>query len=264
MMSERGEHSYPPVGDPDRLDSIVRRGRSLRRRRQLGTIGAGAGGALAVMLVVVLAFGGGSDDAKQLVADDPSSTTTTTTTTTTAPAPSTAMTAEILPGPPVQVRVDDPAQPVGSGDDQEFVSQQCVLASAYDPAAPAGALPLAQGWICAPGQSADGRRDLVLRSTAGSGAGTDQGAGVEPDLGTGSGTDIGCPATALRDAGPARAVTGERPGVTTFTLSAPGLPSGEYRIEVEAVSGIGDGCAPEQTGFERENVERAVGTVTLP
>lgn len=234
-MTERGEHSYPPVGDPDRLDSIVRRGRSLRRRRQLGTIGAGAGGALAVMVVVVLAFGG-SGTSPQPVADDPTSTTTTTTTTTSIPPP--VFTAEVLAGPPAQVRVDDPAQPSGDA------SQQCVLASAYDPAAPAGALPVAQGWTCAPGQSDNGSEDLVLVPTAG--------------------VDIGCPAVAERDAGAANAVTGEGRGVTTFTLSAPGVPSGQYRIEVEAVSGIGDGCPPEQTDFERENIARTVGTVALP
>ena len=76
-MPERGAHSYPPVGDPDRLDAIVRRGRSLRRRRQLGAAGAGAGGALAVVAVAVLVVGGGSDMPDQMVADDPTTSSTT-------------------------------------------------------------------------------------------------------------------------------------------------------------------------------------------
>ncbi len=254
-MPDRGAHPYPPVGDPDRLDSILQRGRSLRRRRQLGTVGAGAGGALAVMLVVVLAFGGGSGTSDQLVADDATTTTEATSTTTTTTSLPPTMTVEVLPGGPTRVRVADPAQPTGEG------TQQCLLASAYDPAAPAGALPLAQGWSCAGGLSAGGDADLELQSTTSSGAGTDQGAGVEPDLGTGSGVDVGCPAVMTNVPVTAE---GTEPGVTTFTLTATGLAPGAYRVELSAVSGIGDGCAPEQTGFEVEHVVESTGTLTLP
>lgn len=255
-MPERGAHSYPPVGDPDRLDAIVRRGRSLRRRRQLGAAGAGAGGALAVVAVVaVLVVGGGSGTPDQMVADDPTTSSTTTTTTTTVPTAPPVMTVELLAGPPLQVKVDDPAQPLGDG------TQQCLLASAYDPAAAEGALPVAQGWNCARGTSDDGQADVVLESTTDIGAGADQGAGVGPDLGTGSQVEIGCPAAIYNE--PVDS-TGTQPGVTTFSISAPSLPAGQYRVRVEAVSGIGDGCAPEQADVERENVVETTQVVALP
>lgn len=254
-MPERGAHSYPPVGDPDRLDAIVRRGRSLRRRRQLGAAGAGAGGALAVVAVAVLVVGGGSGTPDQMVADDPTTSSTTTTTTTTVPTAPATMTVELLAGPPLQVRVDDPAQPLGDG------TQQCLLASAYDPAAAGGALPVAQGWNCARGTSDDGQADVVLESTTDIGAGADQGAGVGPDLGTGSQVEIGCPAAIYNE--PVDS-TGTQPGATTFSISAPSLPAGQYRVRVEAVSGIGDGCPPEQADVERENVAGTTQVVALP
>ena len=254
-MPERGAHSYPPVGDPDRLDAIVRRGRSLRRRRQLGAAGAGAGGALAVVAVAVLVVGGGSGTPDQMVADDPTTSSTTTTTTTTVPTAPATMTVELLAGPPLQVRVDDPAQPLGDG------TQQCLLASAYDPAAAEGALPVAQGWNCAGGSSGDGQADVVLESTTDIGAGADLGAEVGPDLGTGSQVEIGCPAAIYNE--PVDS-TGTQPGATTFSISAPSLPAGQYRVRVEAVSGIGDGCAPEQADVERENVVETTQVVALP
>jgi hypothetical protein len=68
------------------------------------------------------------------------------------------MTVELLAGPPLQVRVDDPAQPLGDG------TQQCLLASAYDPAAAEGALPVARAEL----RRRHVRRrqaDVVLEST---------------------------------------------------------------------------------------------------
>lgn len=254
-MRDRDLHSYPPVGDPNRLDAIVQRGRLLQRRRQYGAVGAGAGGALAVVLVAVLVFGGGSGQDDQLLADDGTTTTETTTTTTTAPAPEMAV--ELVQGPPARIVVDDPAQPVGDE------SQQCLTVAAYEPdTTPAdGALPVAEGTVCAPGQSGNGQADLALVPTTSSEAGP--GAEVTPDLG-GSRTEINCAASVVRPAADAVASTETRPGVTTFTISAPDLAPGQYRMVVSAVSGIGDGCAPEQEGLERENVAETSGTISLP
>jgi hypothetical protein len=260
-MPDRGTHPYPPVGDPDRLSSIVQRGRSLRRRRQLGTAGAGMGGALAVVAVAVFAFGGGSDTTDQLVADDATTTsiTSTTTTTTTSVAPAT-MTVQLLAGPPAQIRVDDPEQPVGEN------TQQCVTVGVFDSSTTAGdgSFPVAEGTMCAPGLSTDGTADLALLPTTSSETGTDQGAEVGTDLGTGSRTEIGCAASVVRPVPEDVAGTQTQPGVTTFTVSAPDLPPAEYRVVVSAVSGIGDGCAPEQTGLEREHVAETAAVVDLP
>ena len=259
-MPDRGTHPYPPVGDPDRLDSIVQRGRSLRRRRQLGTAGAGMGGALAVVAVAVFAFGGGSDTTDQLVADDATTTSTSTTTTTTTSVAPATMTVELLEGPPAQIRVDDPEQPVGEN------TQQCVTVGVFDASSTAGdgSFPVAEGTACAPGLSTDGTADLALVLTTSSEAGTDQGAEVGTDLGTGSPTEIGCAASVVRPAPEDVAGTQTQPGVTTFTVSAPDLPPAEYRVVVSAVSGLGDGCAPEQPGYEREHVAETDAVLALP
>ena len=248
-MPDRSAHPYPPVGDPDRLDSILQRGRSLRRRRQLGTAGAGMGGALAVVAVAVFAFGGGSETSEQLAADA---------TTTTSVAPP-RMTVELLDGP-ARIRVVDPEQPAGEN------TRQCVTVGVFDASTTAsdGSFPVAEGTTCAPGPSTDGAADLALVLTTSSEAGTDQGAEVGTDLGTGSPTEIICAASVVRPAPEDIASTQTQPGATTFTLSAPDLPPAEYRVVVSAVSGLGDGCAPEQNGYERENVEDADGVLTLP
>jgi hypothetical protein len=260
-MPDRGAHSYPPVGDPDRLDAIVQRGRSLRRRRQLGAAGAGAGGAFLVALVAVVVFSGSSGSNEQLLADDgttTTSTTTTTTTVTTVPPPQ-EMTVELVQGPPAQIVVDDPEQPVGEG------TQQCLTVAVYSPDSPpdAGGIASAEGTVCAPGLSESGTADLALVPSTSSEAGADPGAEVGTDLGTGS-TEIGCAASVVRPAADAGASTETRPGITTFTLSAPDLSPGPYLVSVAAVSGIGDGCPEEQPGLERENVAKVSGTLTLP
>lgn len=262
-MSERARRPYPSVGEPDRLDSIMRRGRSLRRRRQVGAAAGGVMGAVAVVAVAAAVLGGGSGADDQIVADDPTTTAAPTTTpTTTAPSPTSTMTVELLPGPPAQIRVDDPEQPDGA------TTAQCVTVGVYDPAAPpdSGALPVAYGSSCAPGISASGSADLAVVLSTDSESGTGQGAEVGTDLGTGSGpgVDIHCAASVTRPAPEDVAGSATRPGTTTFTVSAPDLEPGEYLVRVSAVSGIGDGCPPEQPGLEREHVVEHDGVLTLP
>jgi hypothetical protein len=251
-MADRARNSYPSVGDPDRLDAIVRRGRSLQRRRQLTVAGAGTGGALAVVLVAVLALGGGSGNDEQLVADDDRPTDPTETTTTTPPS-APELTLRLEAGPPASIQVEDPDQPVGEG------TQQCLTVTAYPAGTVPGdeSLPLAEGTACAPGLSENGEAELTLAPT------TDSGADSGADLGTGP-TEIGCAASIERPAPEAVASTETRRGVTKFSLSAPDLAPGPYRVSVSAASGVGDGCAPEQAGVERENTVEATGTITLP
>lgn len=255
-MAERGARSYPPVGDPERLDSIMSRGRSLRRRRQLGAAGVGAGGALAVALVAVLLVGtsGGDDVDDRVVADDG---TTTTVTTTTTPAPP-AMTVELVQGPPAAIRVEDPAQPSADG------TEQCITVAVHTPDAPADAIAVAEGTVCAPGVSAaDAQVPVAILPTSSSEAGTGPGAEVGGGLGDGA-VQISCAASVVRPAPEALASTETERGVTTFPISAPDLAPGTYRVSVSAVSGIGDGCAPEQPGLERENVADVSGMLQLP
>jgi hypothetical protein len=253
-MAERGVPHYPPVGDPDRLDSIMTRGRSLRRRRQLGAATAGAGGALAVVVAALVFMGGGSDRPQdRAVADD--GTTTTTTTTTTTPPPS--LDVELIQGPPAQIRVVDPEQPDGEG------TGQCITVSAYEQDAPPDAYAVAEGTMCAPGISAGGTSIALVPETS-SEAGTGPGAEVGGDLGTGSRANISCAASVVSDPPEAVNGTATRYGATTFTISAPDVPPGTYRVEVLAVSGIGDGCPPEEPGAERENSVVEEGSLRLP
>ncbi len=242
-MSERNSQSFPPVGDPDRLDAIVRRGRSLRRRRQLGAAGAGLGGTLAVVLAVTLALGsgGGSTD-PDIVADDPTSSTTTTTTTL-PPMPST-LTVTVESGSPATIVVADPAQPAGS------TTTQCVTVTLYGPTTDTGdpaAAPFAgEGTACAPGSSLNGTGVVDIRPAG-------------PQL-----VQIGC-AAVVKSPPPADVASDAvAPGRTTFRLSAPDLAAGEYTVDASAVSGLGDGCDPEQPGFERENSATGSGSVLLP
>jgi hypothetical protein len=248
-MAERGERSYPPVGDPERLDSIMTRGRALRRRRQLGAAGAGAGGALAVALVAVLLVGtsGGDEVDDRVVADDG---TTTTVTTTTTPAPP-EMTVELVQGPPAAIRVEDPAQPTAA--DAVEVTRQCITVAVHTSDAPTDAIAVAEGTTCAPGVSAANTQvPIAIQLTTSS------------EAGTGPVAEVGCAASAVRPAPEAVASTATERGVTTFPISAPDLAPGTYRVTVSAVSGIGDGCAPEQPGLERENVAKRTGTLQLP
>ena len=256
-MSERTTPSFPPVGDPDRLDAIVRRGRSLRRRRQLGTAGAGVGATLAVVLAVSLVLGGGGGTTDpNLVADDPTSSTSTTTTSTTTPPMPPELTVTVSSGPPATILVEDPAQPAGA------TTKQCVTVTAFGPlvdgADPADQPVAGEGTQCAAGTSLNGSAVLEVHPATGAEPG-----GVQIDPGSGP-TLIGCAAVIERP--PAEDVNSDAvaPVRSSFRISAPELTPGEYRIEVSAVSGLGDGCDPEQPGLERENSTQGTGSIRLP
>lgn len=60
MGDGSGTNSYPPVGDPDRYDMIVQRGRTLRRRRRY-SLGAGAGGTVVALAIAVVLITGGNN-----------------------------------------------------------------------------------------------------------------------------------------------------------------------------------------------------------
>jgi hypothetical protein len=167
------------------------------------------------------------------------------------------MTVELLDGP-ARIRVDDPAQPDGEG------TQQCVWVRVLDPSG--SGVAVAEGTQCAPGLSGDGNAELALVPTTSSesGTGPDAEVGPGPDLGQGTPVEIGCAAVLVNPAPEDVNSAAVRPGVTTFTLSAPELAPGAYTVEVFAVSGIGDGCPAEQEGLERENEAEVTGTLTLP
>jgi len=222
-------------------------------------------------MVAVLVFSNGSGSNEGIVADDPDATTTTTTTTTVAPS-TRGMDVELLVGQPGRIRVTDPAQPAGEG------TQQCVTVAVYDNRTgtdgestgdgnvveKGSSMAVAEGTACAPGLSKGGTADVEVRPTTDTGDSSDVGAEVGADLGTGSPVEIGCAAVVTRPAPGAIADDRTQLGVTTFSVLATDLPAASYRVVVSAVSGIGDGCAPEQPGLERENVAETNGKLQLP
>ena len=213
-MPDRRTRSYPPVGAPDRLDQIVRRGRSLRRRRQAGMAAAGTGGTLAVAALVLSAvavFGGGDPDGG-VIADESAPTVVTTTT---VPEDPDEMTVQIVAGPPVRVVTVDPAQPVGKG------TRQCLEVMAYPAESSTEAMATYEGWDCRPG-TGSGAVDIPLRQTAPADGGVQIDPEVEP------GTSVG---------GCAQAV--DRP-------NADALASTD--VEEGARSSRSAGCRPASTG----------------
>ncbi len=206
-------------------------------------LSVGAGGALTVALVAIAVFTSGSTPDPDVVADSATTTSTAVTTTTIAPAPL-SLTPTILSGPPLQIRVDDPAQPAGAG------THQCVLVTMHRPGPrQPGEFAVAEGFSCAPGLSTAGTADVPVHSTT-----------SDPAVGP---VEIGCAVFTERDPSEAVLSTDTQRGVTTFTVDVVGVPDGEYVMTVEAVSGIGDGCAPAMPGTERENTATTSGTVTL-
>lgn len=212
-MADRDVRSYPPVGDPGRLDAIMSSGRSMRRRRRLGA-GAGAGGAvLAAMFAVVLVTGTGTTDDANVVADG-EDVPTTTSTTTTAPSPE-LMQVRIAAGAEgtVSVTVVDPDQPALDA------ARQCLSVTVLDDAGE----PVATGHGCndGPGDSTADPIELSL---------------VDPMLG------VSTCAPWIEPGDPDQLAPETRSATTTFDIVLPELPTGSYSIETEATSGSGDGC----------------------
>ena len=247
-MADR-PHSYPPVGDPDRLDAILRRGRFLRRRRQM-TIGAGAGSAMAATVAAVVLLtglpGGGSDDG--LVADQPATTTTVaptstettvdeddTSSTTTTTSPDGLSVDVDATSTPVAVRVDDPAQPVFVTGRPE--AHQCLLVTVRDGA---GA-PVAEGRGCHFANDPTTVVQVLLPQ--------DQ-------------AFIGCAAVAERPA-PDEVTTAA--ASSEFRVELPvDLAAGTYDLEVQAASGIGDGCPGPTVPDEHENSGTTTAELVVP
>lgn len=216
MGDGSGTNSYPPVGDPDRYDMIVQRGRTLRRRRRY-SLGAGAGGtvvALAIAVVLITGGNNGNDvDATEMAADPTTTTTEAPTTTTTTPLPD-VMTATIDPIA-TTVLVQDPTHPVSDE------AKQCVhlsLAAADDPTMIVG-----EGTSCAD--------DPALYVKATNGIVLDCGTQVER---------------------PEPYVGPTEPEVSTFTYQIDeSIPPGSYALTARASSGIGDECPdPTDAGSE--------------
>lgn len=225
------EHrSFPPPDQADaRFDAVVRRGRALRRRRQIGA-GAGAGGvlALAAVAVIVATGGSGGDPDSGVVADSP--TTTTTTTTTTLPPADPQITLEQVDGVIVVGVSDDDAAGTSS-----IPARQCVTLRLVDGEGPA----VSEATGCTDEVAADAIRVLYPSG----------------------GVEIGCAATVVN--GPGAEPVVETPLSSTFRFQPDAsVPVGDYTVEVTAVSGIGDGCAPSDTG-EHEDVSTASLDLTV-
>lgn len=211
------QRKYPPIDDPARYDRIVERGRSMRRRRQLG-VGAGTGGSVAAvaLAVVLITGGGGGADRSELVADGDAvdeTTTTSTTTTTTTPPPPDELTVQVdATADRITVEVIDPELPVS--DD----SQQCVTVSLMGDTADS-----AEATGCDDIPAVDGVVTVDLPATGG--------------------VLIGCSA-ALEQPDPNASLDLDTElRATTFELTPPaGLAPGTYTVEVQVASGIGDGC----------------------
>ena len=230
-MAERGSHQYPPVGDTDRLDAILRRGRSLRRRRQLGVGAGGTMAAVAVVAVLLTAWPAGSST-DSMIADEDTSTTTTVDT----PAVESMQVTIDTSATPATVLVEDPAQPVPLASD--VPAEQCVLVTLYREDGSAAA----EGTACKVGAD-----ELTL---------------VEPTYIPPGGAQIGCAAIAVRIDPGERATTADS---SRFELALPDeLPPGTYRVEVQASSGIGDRCPTTDSPNEVENQAEATETIQVP
>lgn len=240
MGDGSGTNSYPPVGDPDRYDMIVQRGRALRRRRRY-SLGAGAGGtvvALAVAVVLITGGNSGNDvDATEMAAD-PTTTTTTEVTTTAVPAVVTSPYKEGEVGGALTpsagtIDVDDPAAPVSVD------TQQCVqlMLTTTDGA------PVAEGRGCAYPENAEGPVVIDL---------------VPSEV------QIGCPQVGITRGEPSSGV--DQPFSSSFTYRAdPSIDPGTYELHVEIVSGVGDGCAgPVEGSTEDESFNEITTQIELP
>ncbi|MFZ4516982.1 MAG: hypothetical protein ACOYOP_01240 [Microthrixaceae bacterium] len=203
----------PAADDDARYRAVLRRGRELRRRRRLGTAGAGVLGCVALLAVGLALVGSGGGTDRSVTAGPtgtaaPSSTLPPTFTVSAEPSTEGGSTALV-------VDARDPAQP----DSPDAVL--CVLVRV----GPAGQPAVSEGRACAfPGDSG-----VVTAPLAASG-----------------GVEIGCAGTATPTAPPAGA-TRDVTHRFRFDVTGP-FPPGAYPVKVTAVSGVGDGCTPADPG----------------
>lgn len=232
------ERSYPPVGDPDRYDSIVSRGRSMRRRRQ-ATTGFGAAGIVAIAAAGVIVFTGSGGDEPGVVADGGTEDTTTTAVpdTTLPPAGPDEMTVTVEPGDdrttivvadPEQIAVDD--------------ALQCVVVSIVDDAGGE----VANGHGCNLGPGDQPASEMFVDP-------------VSPELA------ISTCAPMLTRIDPEEEVpTATRAATSTFEFDTPPLDPGEHTVTVTAVSGRGDGCpGTSEESTEIETTAEASAPLTV-
>lgn len=202
----------PGNDDSARYDAVVRRGRALRRRRRLGTAGAGVLGCVALLAIGVAVLGTGDDHDSAVTAGPtavaPSSTVPRTFTVSARQSDEDGATALV-------VDARDPSQP----DSPDAVL--CVLVRV----GPTGRAAVAEGRACAvPGES-----------------GT-----VTVPLAPSGGVEIGCAGSASPTTVPP---TATRDVSANFRFEvAGGFPAGGHPVKVTAVSGVGDGCTPVDPG----------------
>ncbi len=234
------ERSYPPVGDPDRFDSIVSRGRSMRRRRQ-ATTGVGAAGIVAVVAAGVMVVAGSGGNEGGVIADGPTEDPTTTTAapdTTPAPPAPEEMTVSVDPGPdrttivvadPEQIAVDD--------------ANQCVVVTILDESGDE----VANGHGCNLGPGDQPSSEVSVDP-------------VSPELAISA-----CAPQVTRADPDEEPPTSTRPATSTFEFDTPPLEPGEHTVTVAAVSGRGDGCpGTSDESTEIETTVEASAPLTVP
>ncbi len=239
MGDGSGTNSYPPVGDPDRYDMIVQRGRALRRRRRY-SLGAGAGGtvvALAVAVVLITGGNNGNDvDATEMAAD-PTTTTTTKAPTTTVPTVVTSPPKDGAVGFSLDriskvIEVEDLTAPVSPD------ALQCVQLGLTT----TDGVPVAEGRACTPPGMTSGQLAIELwPSSAAIFCATSEVSGTAPG-------------------GPTEEVS------TSFVIEPdPSIPPGTYDLYVGATSGVGDGCPGSAEGSaEVETFNEFTTQIELP
>lgn len=220
--------SYPPPGDAAaRYDAVLRRGRSLRRRRNLAR-GAGTGGAvLATVLALVLVAPGGGEVDRPTAVD---------------PTPPKFMSVDTVTdedGRTMTVVVVDPAFPVDER------ARQCVSVEFTPVDGPPRAV--ARTRDCTGQDPTDEPLTAVDRASISCST------VLERDDPAATTTSV--PA----DPVPERLERGE------FTIELPPevLPPGEYEVMTRAASGIGDGCANPVPG-EDETYRSLLEELRLP
>ncbi|HTO00460.1 MAG TPA: hypothetical protein VL068_07280 [Microthrixaceae bacterium] len=243
-MAKTPNH-FPPVGDENRYDAIVSKGRSIRHRRQ-AVFGAGASSVLAACIALVVIFSGGNGAAEHgsIYAnqgdknDKPAKVDPTI-------APEKMSLSVDREDNTFTINVNDPRMAVPTPgqplDDVSYKSQQCILLSLEDGSGQV----VAEGFGCNPFDPA-------------SQPGAQPGTAVSVALNMTDGLSVGCSSVTER-IDPIQSQP--QPMESTFSVDLPvGLAVGDYNMTVDAVSGFGDGCPnnPEsgQPGTEQPGTEQ--------
>ncbi|MEX0768292.1 MAG: hypothetical protein WD029_07460 [Microthrixaceae bacterium] len=242
-MSNKSLPNYPGMGDEERFEAIMNRGRSLRRART--TKRASAFGGLGVVALAIGMFA-------LVETSQPAQTSQVFANTAEVELPeslspavgeSGALSLSIEQAAEgAKILVKDSAAAVALESDSP--AQQCVTVTVRAAGSGATGVVLAEGFGCSDSSlSAPAATPIALTAVEG-------------------GVEVGCAATAVRAEPAAESYA---PLSSTFTVTLPtGMAPGEVQMTVEAVSGVGDGCPGSSEGSnESEHSAIASGRFTL-